>query len=169
MLPSALPVHRPALCPLDRQMEHLQFRLRPGQPLVGERQPLDRPALLEYVTGGSESETHSGTPSPLSLTLCVSLPSLAAVGSCIPFNFSLPGSTVWAWCGWKTIQRTQYVVNASNTISVQLMRVSDYTVSMLHGMHAGGGHAAPHLRSAPASLTATPPRLRPECGWMDLG
>jgi hypothetical protein len=37
---------------------------------------------------------------------------------------------MWYWCGWSAIQGTMYVYNASNALSVQLMRAFDVNVSV---------------------------------------
>ena len=49
--------------------------------------------------------------------------SLAALGVCIPYNFTLPANTLWYWCGWSSTARSQYqVLGTTQSLSTLLMK-----------------------------------------------
>lgn len=59
------------------------------------------------------------------------------VGVCIPYNFTIPPTTLWTWCGWSTIKRTDYLILASGSITAALMSthyLNDCALPNLAGM-----------------------------------
>ena len=72
----------------------------------------------------------------LSLTFLLCLPTQpAAPGTCVPYAINLPIQTLWYWCGWKTIDRSRFIVKVSDkakdaNFSAVLMRKKDLDVSM---------------------------------------
>ncbi|GAX83776.1 hypothetical protein CEUSTIGMA_g11201.t1 [Chlamydomonas eustigma] len=85
--------------------------------------------LLRHTSATPKWNLTSAVIAPSTLTVIDVNPwrdqPCTSVGTCVPYNFSLAGQTMWYWCGWSSIQGTMYVYNASNTLSVQLMRAFD--------------------------------------------